>query len=315
MNTLEKILNTPSASGRTEDMQKLLKEELCHITDENHTDVLGSISFTKKLGEGKKLMLCTAIDTPAVIATFTEKSKIFISPIGSYNPASLAFSHVKFENATGVLIPVSAFDANAGACDYVVQTASEKEAEKVVLGDVGVFDEKATILSDGKVFGFSSSAKICIYSAVYIAKKLLSQTCSLLSENGIGEVCFSFISQQSLGNRGSSCVSHAFNPDIIINLSPFDMTEKNTGSFDFEDGYAIKMLDRGFVADEEVSQFAEKILDILGIKHKRCVSNISRSALEKLSLSDFGAKCAEIGIPFKFGSTRGELSYFSFAEK
>lgn len=308
MNTLQKILDTPSASGRTNEMQKLLKDELCDICDNVATDVLGSISFTKKLCGGKKLLICTGFDAPSVVATFIDKSQINISPVGAYNPASMAFSCIKFENVQGVLVPSSNYDPSSSATDYVVQTQSEDEAKKVVLGDIGIFDEKYQILSDGTLFGFSSSTKMCIYSLLSVAKKLLSPSCTFLEENGIGKICFSFISQQSLGNRGASCVSRAFNPDFVISIAPFDMTEKNVGSFDFEDGLAVKMLDRGFVADEKTALLAEKILDFVGAKHKRRVSNASHSAIDKLCLCESGALCAEIGVPFKFGTTRGECT-------
>ena len=84
------------------------------------------------------------------------------------------------------------------------------------------------------------------------------------------------------------------------------MMEKNVGSLSFDDGFAVKMLDKGFVADEDATLLAEKLLDFMGEKHKRRVSNSSRSALSGLGLCEKGAKLAEICLPAKFCGTRGE---------
>ena len=139
-----------------------------------------------------------------------------------------------------------------------------------------------------------------------MAKKLLQNDGAILKDEGIGEVCFAFISHENLGNRGSSCVSFAFNPDMIINVAPIDMTEKNVGSLDFDDGFAVKMLDRAFVADEDAASLAEKLLDTLGEKHKRRVSNNAYSVISRLGLCEKGAKAVEICLPAKYLSTKGE---------
>ena len=309
---LNKILSTPSVAGKTEEMTNLLKEELSYLFDTNTTDLLGSLYFTKKLGDGKKLMLSCAIDTSGLIATFTDGTQINVSNIGSFNIANLAFSKVIFEKAEGVLVPLCDFDWNTPITDYAVETGNEEAIKQVVLGDVGCFDTGYTITSDGKVFGFCAGLKTCVYAVASLAKKLMTNNAAILKQENIGEVCFAFISHESLGNRGSSCVSCAYNPDIIINIAPIDMTEKNVGSLDFQDGFAIKMLDKAFVADEDAALLAERLLDSLGQKYKRRVSNNAYSAISRLGLCENGAKAVEICIPVKFQTTRGECALTPF---
>ena len=303
---LSKIMNCPSVAGRTEKMAALLKDELSSLFDTTTTDPLGSLYFTKKTGEGKKLLVSCAIDTPGLIATFTEGTKINVSAIGGFDIPNMAFSRVAFENAQGVLVPSGSFDHNAPITDYVVETANEEDVKKVVLGDVGCFDTQATILKDGTVFGFGAALKACVYTVALFAKQLMAEDAKLLKEEGITEVCFAFVSQENLANRGSSCVSFAANPDLVINVAPIDMTEKNVGSLTFDDGFAVKMLDKSFVADEEATCLAERLLDKLGYKHKRRVSNTSRSAASRLGLCEKGAKLCEICLAAKFLTTGGE---------
>ncbi len=303
---LNKILSTPSVAGRTQKMTELLKEELSSLFDTNTIDDLGSLYFTKSLGKGKKLMISCAVDTPGLIAAFCDGTKINVSSIGGFNIANLAFSKVSFEKAEGVLVPLGGFDWNTPITDYAVETGNKDAVENITLGDVGFFETEFSRLPDGKVLGFASGIKMCIYTVASLAKKLLANGGAMLIDEGFGEVCFAFISHESLGNRGSSCVSCAYNPDVIINVSPIDMTEKNVGSLDFDDGFAVKMLDRAFVADENTALVAERILDSLGEKHKRRVSNNAYSAISRLGLCEKGAKAVEICLPVKFMSTRGE---------
>lgn len=310
---LSRILSTQSVAGRTQDMTELLIKELSELFDTNTVDDLGSLYFTKKLGEGKRLMISCAVDTSGLIATYTDGTKINVSSIGGFNVANLAFSKVKFEKAEGILIPLGGFDWGTPITDYAVETGNEDAVKDVVLGDVGFFDTEYTVNPDGKVYGFCAGLKTCVYTTATLAKKLMSGGGAILKDENIGEICFAFISHESLGNRGSSCVSCAYNPDMIINIAPIDMTEKNVGSLDFDDGFAIKMLDRAFVADEETALLAEKLLDTLGQKHKRRVSINAYSTISRLGLCEKGAKAVEICLPVKFMSTRGECVKVPFA--
>ena len=311
---LNKILSTPSVAGRTKGMTDLLSAELQNLFDTCNTDDLGSLYFTKKLGDGKKVMICCAVDIPGLIATFTDKTKINVSSIGGFNIANLAFSKVSFENADGVLVPLGGFDWNTPITDYAVETGNEDAVNNVTLGDVGFFNTEVSIFEDNKIYGFGAGIKACIYAVSVLAKKLMDNNAAILKEENVGEICFAFISHENLGNRGSSCVSFAFGPDAIINVAPIDMTEKNVGSLDFDDGFAIKMIDRAFVADEETAIFAEKLLDTLGQKHKRRVSNNAYSAISRLGLCEKGAKAVEICLPVKFVATRGECVKTPFCE-
>ena len=311
---LNKILSTPSVAGRTEKMTSLLISELGSLFDTNTIDDLGSLYFTKKLGEGKKLMISCAVDVPGLIATFTEGTKINVSSIGGFNIANLAFSKVDFENAKGVLVPLGGFEWSTPITDYAVETGCEDDVKKVTLGDVGSFETEMSLLPDGRILGFGAALKTSIYASYHMATRLLANDGAYLLEEGIGEICFAYISHENLGNRGSSCASFAFGPDMIINIAPIDMTERNVGSLDFSDGFAVKMLDRAFVADEETALFAEKILDSLNQKHKRRISNNAYSAISRLGLCEKGAKAVEICLPVKYCSTRGECVMKPFME-
>ncbi len=288
-------------------MINTLTEELSSRFDTSSSDALGSVYFTKKLGEGKKLMLVTGMDTSGLVATFAEGTKINISSIGSFHIVNMAFSKVKFEHAEGVLVPLGNYDMGTPITDYAVETNRENISENITLGETAYFNEEISADEEsGMICGFGSAVKTCVYFLVMTANKLLENNGEELKKLGIGEFTAAFCCQESLGSRGASPLSCAVNADEIISIAPIDMTERNVGSLTFADGVAVKMLDKSFVATESTALLTESLLDTLGVKHKRRVSNNARSSLSRLDLCDKGAGLCEIGIPFKFAGTKGE---------
>ena len=144
---LNKILSTASVAGRTQNMTDLLREELSNLFDTNTIDDLGSLYFTRKLGDGKKLMISCAVDTAGLIATYTDGTKINVSSIGGFNIANLAFSKVNFDKAEGVLVPLGGFEWGTPITDYAVETGNEEAVKEVT--DAKTFRKKMSILVNG----------------------------------------------------------------------------------------------------------------------------------------------------------------------
>lgn len=306
MEFFEKIFNTPSVAEYTQKMVCVLKEELSQLFDEYSENVLGGVSFTKKVSnDGFHLMLACAIDTQGLVVTYVDKSKVSINSLGAFNAQSLAFSDVCFEDSTkGVLVPCNQGELPDAITSYEVETFDDDVQDKIKLGDVAYFDEKITY-KNGYYTGFGAGAKMCMCFAVQLSKKLLSEK-TLLEDLGIGKLSVAFLGQSALGNRGASVEAYNICPDRVINISTADMSEKNVGKIDFSDGVYVKMSDAGSVSDEDSTLLCEKILDTFGISHKRRVSNKERSALSRLTLSKQGSKGAEIDLCVKYISTRGE---------
>ena len=306
MDFLEKILSCNSVAGNTENMRELLKNELSSLFDNVKEDIFGSCIFTKKFGEGKKLMLCTSIETTGVIVCYADKSVLSLSPLGNAKWANFAHSKVQFKNVSGNLIPPSGYSDSTPLTDFSLETYDEKAYEKVSLGESGFICETPEMTAGDICHGFGAAIKMCIYSLCKITQKLSQNDFEALKELGIGQLCVAFIGQESLLYRGSSSASYDFDPNFVINLSPYNLEEKNVGSFGLEDGFLIKMLDKGFVASEEVVTEIEKLSEVFGVKTGRCVSNSERSSLSRLTLGCGEKGCAELCIPAKHFGTRGE---------
>ena len=306
MELFEKILTTPSIAGFTDKMVNLLKNEISPLFDSTNENILGGISFTKTFSpDGFHLLIATGIDTKGLVATYIDKSKISVAPLGIFNAQSMAFSHVVSEKGvTGVLTPQSETDLPDVITSYDVETYDEKEAENAALGDVFYFDEKIQN-KNGFYTGFGAGEKMCICFLSHLAKQLVN-TADLVKELGVGTLSVAFLGQNSLGSRGASIEGHSLCPDKVINISACDLSEKNVGCSDLSETVFVKVSDAGSVSDEEVNLLCEKLLDKLNISHKRRVSARDRSALSRLTLTEQGAKGSEICLGVKHAGTRGE---------
>lgn len=306
MDFLESILSCNSVAGNTANMRSLLKSRLSSSFDSVEEDIFGSCIFTKTFGEGKKLMLCTSIETTGVIVCYAKNNSISLTNLGSAKWANLAYSKIQLKNVSGVLTPPAGYNDTTPLTDYTLETYDEKAEEKVTLGESGFICEYPSITESDICHGFGAATKMCIHALCSISEKLTENNSENLKKFGIGSLCIAFIGQESLLYRGSSGASYDFNPDFVINISSFDLEENNVGSFSFDDGFLIKMLDKGFVASESVVTVIEELSDKFGIKTKRCVSNKEKSSLCRLTLGKGEEGCAEICLPAKNLGTRGE---------
>ncbi len=307
MKTLEKILSIGSVPGKTEGMITYLREQIEGLFDYSQKDALGSVCFVKKIGSGKKLLISCPIDFSGVVATFVDGSKISVAPVGGFFAGALAFEKVCFDGLNGVLIPPADYNKNTPATDFYVETGDEKAQEKITLGDIGCFESKPKILPDGSVYSFGCGTKICIYTLVQLAKSLLCEPYDFLTGENIGEVCFAFFAQDSLGHRGASTISSYFNPDMILNFGLIDAKEKNAGQVKVGT-FNIKMLDKGFVADKDMAEFVCRMSDYLNVEHTKCINAGDLGAISRLSLCEKGCSSAEISIAVENWGTVGEYT-------
>ncbi len=305
MKTLENIFNIGACSGKSDGLITYLREEIEGLFDCSQKDKLGSVSFTKKLGDGKKLLISCPLDTAGLIATFVEGTRVYVSALGSFHPFSTAFSKVQFDKAEGILLPCGNLTQDTPLSDFYVELGDKEKAKKIVLGDIATFKCETKILPDGKIYSFGAGTKMCIYMLVQLAKTLLSEDCSFFEDNGIGEVCFAFISQDKLGSRGACVVANSFSPDIAINLACVDKSEKNVGKI--EDGKAyIKMLGKGFSHSDTAVALAENILCETGISYEKYLSVKDLSPLYDICKGAIISDACEICIPISFWGTTGE---------
>lgn len=296
MNMTEKILNCPAVPASTGKMTQILRDELCTVGYEYGSDALDNSFFTKHIGEGKSVMLCTGIDVGGVIATYVEGSKIYVGALGGSNVQRLAYSKVVFEGVEGILLPPDGYTSSTAVSDCVVETYDEKAGEKVKQGDKGYFDVKVNCLEGGAYWGVGVGVKSCVVRLCEAAKMLMSEEGRrLLEGKGIGSITVAFLGQNSLMSRGAFTASYGVKPDEIILLTAFDC--KKNSQIKREDKAVVKILDKAYVSDAHLAMEICTYLEEKGVSYKKAVNTDANPALGALARAESEPRCAEVCIP------------------
>ena len=294
MNFTEKILGCHPLAGKNEDVAEVLTQQLSQYGCETKTDALGNIFFTKKIGEGKNVMLCTPSDIPGVVAVYVDKSRIYVGELGGVNVQRLANCKVVFDGLCGIFT-VPSSTSSIGDC--YVETYDEKAQEKVNLGDKGYFDMPVYSLEGGIYSGYGVPAKMCMVTLVKWAEKLFApDTEKELAKNGVGSVTVSFLGQSSLMSRGAFVASYGINPDVVVLLTSVNAS-KVTPEAKKETKYVVKMLDKSYVCDTNLCESICRYFEDNKINYTKTINADANPALNALSRVETTPVCAEICIP------------------
>lgn len=294
MSLFEKIAVCPAVPGKNERMTNLLRDEFACFGCKENTDGMGNVFFSKDFGEGKHVMLCSSIDVGGVIATYIEGSKIYVGALGKSDMMQIAFSKVVFEGATGVLVAPDAYNSGTALTDCYVETYDKNVSDKVQQGDKGYFDIPLNTLENGAYWGYGAGERYALYTNVKATAKLFGEDGGdILKKYGIGKVTAAFLSQGSLMSRGALTACYGKNPDKVILFS----AKKSTDGVTPEDKYIIKLHDRAFSADGELTSEICAYLDENGISYKKTVEGDGDTALASLSQAVSCPDCASICVP------------------
>lgn len=297
MNFTEKILNSHPLSCKDNGLFGVLEEELCTYGCKITKDALGSLFFTKKIGQGQSFMLCTGCDVPGVVATYVENSKVYVGELGKADVQKLAHTKVVFDGISGLLSVPDSYSNSTSLNDCYVETFDEKASEKISLGDKGYFDMPLYSLSESIYSGYGIGVKACVLALANMGKKLFDKECEKrLLDKGIGSVTLAFLGQTSLVSRGAFVAARGINPDKILLLTAAEAS-KLSPCADKDVKYAVKMLDKAFVSDGTFVGEICSYFDEQNIKYHKAVNADTDPALKALSRAESTPACAEICLP------------------
>ena len=99
---LVKILETPSASGYEEPVQKLVREYLKSCAETIETDAHGNVIGTANPGGSCRMFLAGHCDQIGLIVQYIDaEGYISVQPIGGWDPMQLIGTHVVIWTASG----------------------------------------------------------------------------------------------------------------------------------------------------------------------------------------------------------------------
>lgn len=219
----EKLLTTPSVSGKELYMQKLLIEELKDIDDEVITHhSYNTIHVVNK--ESKiKVMLAAHIDEIGlIIEEIQSNGTCKLTNVGAIKPEMYigqVVNVVKFTNNAYKYIPgVIGYNPNYNTGKMTVRdlildlgtTSKEETLNLVSIGDVVIHQDKVTYLENDLISSRALDDKIATFICCKVLKRIKNE-----SKNGV--YFASTVGEETTG-RGSTFATSMVNPTLAIIL-------------------------------------------------------------------------------------------------
>lgn len=295
----EKLLSCPSVPGDNGRMAEIIREGFEGLGCESRLDALGNLFFSKKIGKGKNLMICTEYDFPGLIVTHREKSKIYVGKLGEVSGGRLAYEKINFKNVSGILVPPKEYSSKTAIDECYVETYDDNAENKVVPGEKG-YPESGTgcfRFGDDFVSGYGVSVKARVDILCNAFAKMVSESgATELEKAQIGNVTAVFLGQGALRSRGSAVASYGVLPDEVILLSDYLCDEGKEKKYK-DVRFAVKVAGKRAVSDEELTDKVCGYFEENKIPFKKVADGKDETALTMLSRCSSEPLCCEISLP------------------
>ncbi|MBR5479400.1 MAG: M20/M25/M40 family metallo-hydrolase [Clostridia bacterium] len=304
---LKELSSIPSPTGSEKTFAEKIAAIAKPFADEVRFDALGNL-IVRKVGIGKKLMLCAHMDTIGMLATYADdKGFIRFGPLGGLDTSALYNIPVTFVNGVEGVVSV---DTKVPAKDrktsnfYIDIGAESKEdaLKKVPIGTPAYFKGEARKLGEFKV------------SAPYLDNRagviLLLMLISALPETDY-DLHFVFSVQEEVGLRGAKVAAFDIEPDFALAI---DVTD--TGDLPETDiimdvklghGCAVKIMDRSVICHPKITSALQECAEKSGIPYQNEIMTDGGTDAGAIHLSGGGVISGGISIPTRYIHTPCEV--------
>lgn len=278
MELFNKLINADISVGEEKYRMDIIKEYFSPYAKEISADALGNITVTTKGEKTCDTAFFVCYDAVGLIVNYiSQNGNIKVTPLGKFDFSDAEKINVKKGKYIG-----SIKKTNDEAKDFTEAFAhfgfeSEASARRAGFseGDILTFSVGNTISDDGFVSGFSVGNAAVIKAFFDAAKE---------TENI--SVKFVFVTQSVLGQRGAVPAAYNIGENNAIF---FDLCER--------DSLALKMLDKTFVANADVSEriFASNHNNIPLVRY---TDNENISDAGRIASAYCGKRVACISLPY-----------------
>ena len=102
---LRRLIETPGVPGREEQQRKIARDELGSLTDEVHTDSLGSVIGTKRGRDDVRVMVAAHMDEIGFFVRHVDdKGFVRLQTLGGHDPANMVSQRVVVTTADGTAL-------------------------------------------------------------------------------------------------------------------------------------------------------------------------------------------------------------------
>ncbi len=301
---LRQLTQIVAPSGYEHQIREAIRDLVAPHADEITTDALGNLIVRKGAkGQGKRIMLAAHMDEIGVMVSHIDENGFArFAPIGGVRPAYCLGGRVRFLNGrVGVINQEKTADpAKVPAFEQMfIDLGSPRHGIQV--GDVAAFDRTFEDLGD-RVVSKALDDRVGVAVLIRALQNL---------ESTPHEVYFVFSVQEEVGVRGATTAAYHIAPEIgiAVDVTGWGDTPKVPPMVDVKlgQGPAIKIRDRGMLADPRVVQWMTRTAEKAKIPYQREVLLSGSTDARAIQLSRAGVPAGTISIPCRYVHSPSEM--------
>lgn len=303
---LEKLCLTSGVSGDEENIREITLSQIKDYADKIEIDNLGNIIVLKKglQRADKTLMVSAHMDEVGLIATYiTDDGYIKFSTVGGIDKKILLGKKVfigskKIPGVIGVK-PI-----------HLLESSERLKTIKVenLYIDIGAKDKKQSLqyVSPGDYVCFDASFKI---NGNMVMSKALDDRIGclilidLIKKDLPFDVCFSFVTQEEIGLRGSTVASFKINPDsaiVVEATTAADIHGNDNKVCSINEGAVVPFMDRATVYNRDYYKLAFSLAQKYKIKIQTKNAITGANDAGSIHKSREGVKTIAVSVPCRY---------------
>jgi putative aminopeptidase FrvX len=304
---IQKLVETPSPSGREENIRQVIRLEVESYADDLRTDALGNLIARKgQVSQGgSKVMLDAHIDEIGVIVThIDEKGFLRFTTIGGVRPATCLGGRVRFLNGQLGVIGSERVDDPGKLPNfenlYIDIGASQRSEVVIRVGDMAVFERPFLDLGDRLV---SKAMDDRIGAAVLV--ETLRQW-----QPSPHQVFFVFSVQEEVGLRGATTAAFGVDPDIGLAVDVTGTGDTPKGlkmEVSLGKGPTIKVRDGGMISDPRLVNWMVRTAEKARIPFQLEVLEGGTTDARAMQLTRSGVPAGCVSIPCRYVHSPSEM--------
>ena len=315
---LRRLIETPGVPGREEQQREIAREELGLLTDEVHTDALGSVIGTKRgSGDGRVMVAAHTDEIGYLVKYIDEKGFLRLQTLGGHDPANMVSQRVlvttsEGESLRGALQPARKPPHLARgeeqkppkADEFYVDLGldAEKVKEKVRIGDYVVMDRTLEKVGDN-FMGKAMDDRIGVFVMYEALRGMGDHTSTIFAVA---------TSQEEVGLRGAAASGSALEPTVVIAL---DITlamdvpgggNENTIT-ELGKGVAIKIMDGHSISHPKLVDHLRAIAEREGIPYQMEILPAGGTDAGGVQRLHGGIPAVTLSVPCRYVHTPNEM--------
>jgi putative aminopeptidase FrvX len=314
----KRLSETPGVPGREDRQREIAREELEDLTDEVHTDALGSVIGTKRGRDDVRVMVAAHMDEIGfLVRHIDDNGFIRLQPLGGHDPANMVSQRVIVTTASGAslrgaLQPTRKPPHLQQEGDRKVPKVEEffvdlgmpadEVKEAVRVGDYATMD-RALEKVGGNYLGKAMDDRVGVFVMLEALRALGDHEASIHAVA---------TSQEEVGLRGAEASGWALAPTVVIALDitlavDIPGTEEEGRITELGKGVALKIMDSYSISHPRLLEHFQRIAEREGIPHQTEILPFGGTDAAGVQRLHGGIPAITISVPCRYTHTPNEM--------